>query len=58
MAAEVLQRYGVEYIVVGELERLYYPAPGLDKFDTMADQGVVKVYSNAQVDIYRVEDGS
>ena len=55
MAAEVLQRYGVEYIVVGELERLYYPAPGLDKFETMADQGVVKVYSNAQVDIYRVE---
>ncbi len=57
IAADVLQRYGVEYIVVGELERLYYPAAGLDKFDAMVDQGVVKVYSNAQVDIYRVEDG-
>ena len=58
IAANILQRYSVEYIVVGELERLYYLAPGLAKFDTMTDQGVVKVYSNAQVDIYRVEDGS
>ena len=57
-AAAVLRRYNVEYIIVGELERLYYPAPGLAKFETMADQGVVKVYSNAQVDIYRVEDDS
>ena len=57
-AAAVLRRYDVEYIIVGELERLYYPVPGLVKFETMADQGVVKVYSNAQVDIYRVEDGS
>ena len=58
IAATILRRHNVEYIVVGELERLYYPAPGLAKFDTMADQGVVKVYSNAQVDIYQVEDGS
>ena len=58
MTIDVLQRYSVEYIVVGELEHLYYPAPGLEKFGAMADQGVVKVYSNAQVDIYRMEDGS
>ena len=57
-AAPILRRYDVEYVVVGELERLYYPAPGLDKFEAMADQGVVKVYSNAQVDIYRVEGDS
>ena len=57
-AATILKRYDVEYIIVGELERLYYPSPGLDKFETMADQGVVKVYSNAQVDIYRVEGDS
>ncbi len=56
-AAAVLRRYNVEYIIVGELERLYYPAPGLAKFETLTDQGVVKVYSNAQVDIYRVDDG-
>ena len=57
-ATAILRRYDVEYIIVGELERLYYPAPGLDKFETMADQGVVKVYSNAQVNIYRVENDS
>ncbi len=57
-AVDILKRYDVEYIIVGELERLYYPGPGLAKFEEMADQDVVKVYSNAQVDIYRVEDGS
>ncbi len=57
-ASAVLRHYDVEYIIVGELERLYYPATGLAKFEAMADKGVVKVYSNAQVDIYRVEGGS
>ena len=57
-AVAILKRYDVEYIIVGELEHLYYPGPGLAKFETMADQGVVKVFSNTQVDIYQVEDGS
>ena len=28
-----LQKYGVRYIMVGQLERALYPGPGLDKFE-------------------------
>ena len=31
-AVEIVDQYRVRYIVVGELERKDYPAPGLEKF--------------------------
>ncbi|HLF09023.1 MAG TPA: DUF2298 domain-containing protein [Dehalococcoidia bacterium] len=37
VARQVLQRYNVRYVVVGPVERLYYPATGLAKFATMAE---------------------
>jgi YYY domain-containing protein len=49
----LLRKYGVEYVYVGQLERLYYPGPGLDKFERELD----KVFQGRQAAIYRVRDG-
>jgi uncharacterized membrane protein len=53
----ILRRYQAEYVYVGPLERLYYPAAGLQKFD--ADrQHFQLVYQNPAVRIYRVSPPS
>jgi YYY domain-containing protein len=43
LAEQFLAKYQVRYIVVGDLERAYYDANGLGKFQNMVDQGVLKV---------------
>ena len=44
----LLHRYQVEYVYVGELERLYYPVSGIDKFHTMTNQGMLQaIYQNS-----------
>jgi uncharacterized membrane protein len=54
-AQELLRRYEVEYIVVGELERAYYSPEGLGKFEEMVSNGLAKcVFDNKQVKIYRI----
>ncbi len=54
-AQEILARYGVRYIYVGEYERAYYDPVGLAKFDQMAAQGLLQVVYDAQgVKIYEV----
>ena len=54
LAGELLQRYQVEYIVIGELERIYYDAPGLDKFLAMEQRGQLRrVYESSGVIIFR-----
>jgi len=54
-AQELLAKYDVEYIVVGELERAHYPASGLDKFEQMVGKRLVfPEFSNQGVNIYRV----
>ncbi len=51
---ELLRRYEVEYVVVGQLEQAYYPAQGLQKFDDMARQGLAEVvYQNDGTKIYQ-----
>ena len=56
----LLEKYNVRYIYVGQLERLYYPQPGLDKFELMSKDGLLEpVYPtptspNPEVKIYRV----
>ena len=51
---ELLRLYEVEYVVVGQLERAYYPGHGLRKFDTMVDRGLARVaYRNEGVKIYQ-----
>ena len=53
-AIKLLKRNEVEYVVVGQLERTYYSAQGLGKFDTMARAGLAKlVYENEGTKIYQ-----
>ena len=54
-ALEMLRRYNVEYVYVGELERLYYPPNGLAKFEDGLDGALERVYDNAGVTIYRLK---
>jgi uncharacterized membrane protein len=65
-ARKLLDYYGVEYIIVGELERAYYSPEGLAKLDTLVDQGYLElayppnVLSGSEpgtVRIYRVVGG-
>jgi YYY domain-containing protein len=55
-ALSLLNEYGVRYVYVGQLERLYYPQEGLDKFERMIGAGLSKVFQSQQVAIYRVSD--
>ena len=56
IATELLRRYDVAYVVVGELERVNYPKEGLKKFETMAESGMLrKVYENEGTTIFRAE---
>ena len=50
----MLDRYGVELIYVGELERAYFPASGLAKFEALNGRGLEVIYENSDVRIYRV----
>ncbi len=53
---DLLRRYRVDYVYVGQTERQYYPAEGLAKFEAMAGDGVLSVaYENPEVTVYRVE---
>ena len=49
----ILQKYQVRYVVVGGLERAYYPAFGLAKFGTMPELRLA--YDADGVQIYEVQ---
>ncbi len=51
-ALDLMSKYGVEYVYVGRLERLYYPAQGLAKFDEAMAPALEQVYRTDQVSIY------
>jgi uncharacterized membrane protein len=54
-AKTVLDRYDVSLVYVGQLERVHYPAAGIEKFTQMAGMGLLRVvYSNDGVTIYEV----
>ena len=54
-AMDILTRYGVRYVYVGDYERLYYSAAGLAKFDQLANEGVLRArYDTYGVTIYEV----
>jgi uncharacterized membrane protein len=52
-ALAILGKYQVRYVVVGGLERAYYPAAGLDKFGAMPELRLV--YDAGGVQIYEVQ---
>ncbi|HEX7975985.1 MAG TPA: DUF2298 domain-containing protein, partial [Anaerolineales bacterium] len=54
-ARSFLRKYGVRYIIVGQLEHNHYPGPGLDKFP--AANGVLwsEVYRDGDTAIYEVK---
>jgi len=51
---ELIKKYQVKYIYIGSLERLYYSDKGLNKFTLGMNGRFEKIYSNQQVEIYRV----
>jgi len=52
-AQPLLDKYGVRYVYVGELERAYYSAAGLAKFEQMS-VSLRPVYQADGVTIYQV----
>jgi YYY domain-containing protein len=50
-ALEVLDKYNVRYVFVGELERTTYPEEGLIKFEQMESNGLVQVYPPPGADL-------
>ncbi len=58
-ADDILTHYGVDYIYVGGLERAYYAAEGLAKFDAMTADGLLNlIYDQNGVKIYAVNEQS
>ena len=56
-ALSLMRKYGVEYVYLGRLERLYYPDHGLAKFDADMADALEEVYRTDQVRIYRLRPG-
>ncbi|MDE3092053.1 MAG: hypothetical protein KGJ80_21985, partial [Chloroflexota bacterium] len=55
-ARRMMQRYRVAYVYVGDMEREYYDAAGLAKFDAMVRAGEAQVvYQNEHVKIYALK---
>ena len=55
-ALGIMRKYGVEYVYLGKVERLYYDPAGLAKFDTGLDGALEQVYENRDVRIFRVRE--
>ncbi|MBN2108456.1 MAG: glycosyltransferase family 39 protein [Deltaproteobacteria bacterium] len=55
-AAAFLRRYGISFIIVGELERIYYPGPGLDKFAAPGARHWKAACCNGATIVYEVGD--
>ncbi len=55
-ALSLMDKYGVRYVYVGRVERLYYRGRGLEKFDGALSEVLDKVFETDQVAIYRLRD--
>ena len=51
---DFLDQHDVAYIVVGQLERIFYPGGGLDKFERFEGQLWEEVYHEGNTTIYKV----
>ncbi|MFN3704467.1 MAG: DUF2298 domain-containing protein [Thermoflexales bacterium] len=57
VARQLLRRYQPRYVILGELERIYYGAQGLAKFDALLQNGELRItWRNERVTIYEVAD--
>ncbi|HZP56618.1 MAG TPA: DUF2298 domain-containing protein [Dehalococcoidia bacterium] len=53
-ARALLRKYDVEYVVVGAVERNYYPASGIEKFNSGLDGALELAYQNPEMQIWHV----
>ena len=52
---KIIDKYAIKYIIVGQLEKILYPAQGIEAFQFMLDQGTLRVsYSDGETTIYQV----
>ena len=51
---DLASEYGVEYVYAGPTERVYFPGPGLEKFDAMVGSSLEVFFANQEVKVYRV----
>ena len=52
LARSLIAKYGIQLVIVGELERIYGTSEGLQKFSRM---GFAKIYDQEDVQIYRAQ---
>jgi YYY domain-containing protein len=55
-ARRFLRQYGVAYVIVGQVERIYYPPDGIAKFDGRLGGALDLVFENNQLRIYQVNN--
>jgi Flp pilus assembly protein TadD len=56
-ARDLLAKYQVEYVYIGQHERLFYGTEGLAKWDALVGSALDLAYENPGVRIYRVRPG-
>ena len=56
LALEVMRKYGVRYVYLGHLERIYFPE-GMEKFENGLGGALEKVFDNGETAIYEVRGG-
>ena len=56
LAGNLIDKYGVKYILIGELEKLYYPSNGLRKIYDGLGGKLEKIYDDQGVIIMKVRD--
>ena len=55
VALELIQKYDVQYVYLGHLERIYFPG-GMFKFEDGLGGALEKVFDNGETAIFRVRD--
>ena len=51
---DFIEKYNIDYIVVGQLERAYHDAFGIDKFSLWEDDNWEMIYHDNQTTLYKV----
>jgi YYY domain-containing protein len=58
VALSLLDKYAVRYVYIGQLEHLYYPAEGLEKFENGLDGRLKTVWQNDKATIYELGESA